>query len=71
MPIILPQEGESVLVVLNMSPQAKTVAFDLKGQGIMGEMLRPLLSTPLSGYAAVPLHAVPLLPFATLVGAVH
>jgi alpha-glucosidase len=65
------ESGESVLVVLNMSRRAKTVAFDLKGQGISSKTVRPLLSNPVSSDAAVPLNAVPLASFATLVGAVH
>ena len=64
-----PQSGESVLVVLNMSNQPKTVSFDLKPEGITGNAVKPLLSNP-STHAAMPLNAVLVAPFGTFIGAV-
>jgi len=64
-----PHSGESVLVVLNMSNQPKTVSFDLKPEGITGNAVKPLLSNP-STHAAMPLNAVLVAPFGTFVGAV-
>jgi len=61
--------GESVLVVLNMSGKPKTVACDLKPQGILGDSAKPLLAFPQYNAAEVPLNAVSLPPFATLVAA--
>ncbi len=64
-----PQSGESVLVVLNMSNQPKTVSFDLKPEGITGNAVKPLLSNP-STHAAMPLNAVLVASFGTFIGAV-
>jgi len=66
-----PQSGESVLVVLNMSSQPKTLMFDLKREGISGSSAKYLLSNPATGAVAVPLNAVPVASFGTFVGAVR
>ena len=66
-----PQSGESVLVVLNMSGKPKTLAFDLKAEGISGSAAKPLLSNPSVSVGAVPLNAVPVAPFGTFIGAVQ
>ncbi len=66
-----PQNGESVLVVLNMSGKPKTLAFDLKSEGISGNSATPLLSNPSVSVAAVPLNAVSVAPFGTFIGAVQ
>jgi alpha-glucosidase len=65
-----PQTGESVLVVLNMSNQAKTLAFDLKQEGISGSLAKPLLSNPPASAVAVPLNAVQVAPFGVFIAAV-
>ncbi len=65
------QSGESVLVVLNMSKTPKTLAFDLKPEGINGRSAKPLLSNPSSKASAVPLNALRIAPFGTFVGAVE
>ena len=66
-----PQNGESVLVVLNMSGKPKTLAFDLKAEGITGSSAKPLLCNPSVAAAALPLNAVTLAPFGTFIGAVQ
>ena len=66
-----PQSGESVLVVLNMSSQPKTLMFDLTQEGISGSSAKPLLSNPATSAVAVPLNAVPVTSFGTFVGAVR
>ena len=66
-----PQSGESVLVVLNMGGKPKTLAFDLKAEGISRSSATPLLSNPSVSVAAVPLNAVPVAPFGTFIGAVQ
>jgi alpha-glucosidase len=66
-----PKTGESVLVVLNMSKHSKTVAFDLRPQGITGISAKPLIRYPNSNVTLVPLSAVPLAPFGTIVASVE
>jgi alpha-glucosidase len=65
-----PNDGESLLIVLNMSNQPKTVAFDLKAQGISGSTAKPLFAYPATSATHVPLDAISLPPFGTLVAAV-
>ena len=65
-----PNSGESLLVVLNMSNKSKKVALDLKTQGLTGNTAKPLLAYPKSSATEIPLDAVPIVPFATLVAAV-
>ena len=66
-----PQPGESVLVVLNMSPNPATVSFNLISQGINRSAAKPLLSNPPISSAGVPLNQVRLAPFGTFIGAVQ
>jgi alpha-glucosidase len=66
-----PQSGDSVLVVLNMSNRPKTLAFDLKPEGISGGSAQPLLSNPATSTPAAPLNALQVAPFGTFVGAVR
>jgi alpha-glucosidase len=66
-----PNGTESVLVVLNMSNKPKKVAFNLKPQGINGSFAKPLLAYPSTGATNVPLDAVSLPPFGTLIAAVR
>jgi hypothetical protein len=65
-----PDNGESLLVVLNMSNKSKTVAFNLNPQGITGNSGKPVLAYPKTSALDVPLDAITLAPFATLVAAV-
>jgi len=66
-----PNGTESVLVVLNMSNKPKKVAFNLKPQGINGSFAKSLLAYPSTGATNVPLDAVSLPPFGTLIAAVR
>jgi alpha-glucosidase len=65
-----PNDGESLLIVLNMSNQPKSVVFDLKPQSISGSTARPLLVYPSTSATNVPLGTISLPPFGTLVAAV-
>jgi alpha-glucosidase len=65
-----PDDGESLLVLLNMSNKSKTVAFNLKSQGITGNFAKPLLSYAKTSATEVQLNAISLPPFGTLVATV-
>jgi alpha-glucosidase len=65
-----PGDGESVLVLLNMGNKSTKVTFDLKPQGITGNSGKPVLAYPKTSALDVPLDAVTLAPFATLVAVV-
>ncbi len=65
-----PHDGESVLVLLNMSNKSKKATFDLKPKGITGNSAKPLLSYPSTSASEVPLDAISLPPFGTLVAGV-
>ena len=65
-----PNTGESVLIVLNMSNKPKTVAFNLKSQGIAGDSATLLVAYPATTAIELPLNAISLPPFATRVSAV-
>ena len=65
-----PRTGESVMVVLNMSSQAKKLAFDLKPYGINDESAKPLLRYPGNDATTMPIKEVDLPPFGTLVASV-
>ena len=54
-----------------MSGKPKTAAFNLKPQGILGDSAIPLLAFPQNNMAEVPLNAISLPPFATLVAAIR
>jgi alpha-glucosidase len=62
-----PNNGESVLVVLNMSNKSKTVSWDLKPQGLSGSSAKPLLAYPKSSAIKASLDTTYLPPFGTLV----
>ena len=61
-----PQSGDSILVVLNMSDQRKTLVFDMTQGGISGRSAQTLISNPFRSTAAVPLNALPAAPFGNL-----
>ena len=63
--------GDAVLVVLNMSAQTQTVAFDLRAQNIAGKTLRPLLAAPQSLSSQSSLSAIALPPFGVLIAAIQ
>ncbi|MGA3023172.1 MAG: alpha-glucosidase [Bryobacteraceae bacterium] len=64
-----PGTGDSVLVALNMSAEARTLRFDLASQGVKGSSGRLLV--PLGGKrSTVPLSRVTLAPFGVFIAAV-
>jgi alpha-glucosidase len=65
-----PGDGESVLVLLNMSNKSKKATFNLKPLGIHGTSAKLLLAYPSTSTAEVPLDAVSLPPFGTFVAEV-
>jgi hypothetical protein len=65
-----PQDGESILVLLNMSNKSKKIAFDLKPHGIPGSSAKLLLTYPNNSAAEIRLDAISLPPFGTLIAAV-
>ncbi len=62
-----PGDGESMLVLLNMSYKSKKVAVNLKAQGIRGNSAKLLLSYPSISTTEVPMDAISLPPFGTFV----
>jgi alpha-glucosidase len=65
-----PGDGESVLVLLNMSNKSKKVNFNLKPQGIHGNSAKPLFAYPNTNTAEVSLDAVSVPAFGTFVAEV-
>ena len=65
-----PGNGDSVLVVLNMSGQERTVKFGLNSLGIKGNSAKSLLSSPEID-KAVPLADFKIAPFGVFIGSVH
>ncbi len=62
--------NRTVLVALNMSEHAHTVAFKLAPMGIAGTKLTPLVSAPAQKQQSIPLDHVALEPFGAIVAAV-
>jgi len=58
---------DSVLVALNMSPQARTVDFKLKGFGIQASSARVLVAAPMQTNSELNLNDVKLSPFGVLI----
>ena len=65
-----PADGESVLVLLNMSNKSKKATFNLKPLGIHCTSAKLLLAYPNTSTAEVPLDAISLPPFGTFIAAV-
>ena len=65
-----PGNGDSVLVVLNMSAEEQTVKFGLASLGIDGASAKPLLSSPEID-KPVPLADFKIAPFGVFIGSVH
>ncbi|HEX8766560.1 MAG TPA: alpha-glucosidase C-terminal domain-containing protein, partial [Candidatus Acidoferrum sp.] len=65
-----PGNGDSVLVVLNMSGQEQTVKLDLAGLGIQSSSAKPLLASPEID-KPVPLADLKVAPFGVFIGSVH
>ena len=64
-------DTDPVLVALNMSSQAQTLNFSLKGFGVGGKQLHVLLASPQSANSDLALTGVKLEPFGVLVAAVE
>jgi len=62
-------KNEAVLVVLNMSPDARTASFDLSADGFGTKQAKTLLTTTEAG-ATQGLSSVPLGPYQVYVGEV-
>ena len=65
-----PGNGDSVLVVLNMSAQERSVKFDLASLGIKASSAKPLLSSP-EIEKAVPLADLKIAPLGVFIGSVQ
>jgi len=66
-----PGKGESVLVVLNMSGEARTVSFALDKYGVRGKSAKPLISAPVSGQESALLAHFTIPAFGVFIGSVH
>jgi alpha-glucosidase len=66
-----PDGGEAVLVVLNMSAEAKTVKFDLAANGIKGGSAKSLLAAPEIGPESTQLAHFTVPAFGVFIGAVR
>jgi len=66
-----PANGDSVLVVLNMSGEAHTVKFDLASLGIKGTSTKTLLAAPEPEQTSMPLEHFAIAPFGVFIGSVH
>ena len=66
-----PGSGDSILVVLNMSGEPRTVKLDLASLGFKGSSARTLLAAPLPEQDSMPLAQFTIAPFGVFVGSVH
>jgi alpha-glucosidase len=66
-----PGKGNSILVVLNMSAESRTVSFDLAAHGISETSARPLLAAPATGHESALLAHFTIPAFGIFIGAVH
>jgi alpha-glucosidase len=66
-----PGNGDSVLVVLNMSGEERTVKLNLAALGLQGDSAKPLLAAPEISQDALPLARFTIAPFGVFVGSVH
>ena len=66
-----PGNGDSVLVVLNMSAEPRTVKFDLAPLGIKATSAKMLIASPEPESGSVPLAQFAIAPFGAFVGSVH
>jgi alpha-glucosidase len=63
--------GDSVLVVLNMSGEPRTVKFDLASLSIKAASAKMLIASPEPESGSVPLAQFAIAPFGVFVGSVH
>jgi alpha-glucosidase len=66
-----PGSGDSVLVVLNMSGEPRTVKLDLASLGIKGGSAKMLTASPEPDETAMPLERFVIAPFGAFVGSVR
>jgi alpha-glucosidase len=66
-----PGNGDSILVVLNMSAEPRTVSFALEKYGVRESSARPLISAPEMGRGSAPLTHFTVPAFGVFIGAVH
>ena len=64
-------KGESILVVLNMSAESRTMSFDLSGQGIRATRVKPLVAAPDMGSDSLPLASFVVPGFGVFVGQIQ
>jgi len=66
-----PGSGDSVLVVLNMSAEQRTVKFDLASLGIKETSAKMLLASPEPDHPSMPLEHLAVAPFGVFIGSVR
>jgi alpha-glucosidase len=66
-----PSSGDSILVVLNMSGEPRTVNLDLASLGIKGSSAKTLIAVPEMGQDSPPLAQFTIAPFGVFIGSVH
>ena len=66
-----PGSGDSVLVVLNMSGEPRTVKLDLASLGIKGSSAKMLMASPQPEETSMPLEHFVIAPFGAFVGSVR
>jgi alpha-glucosidase len=66
-----PGSGDSVLVVLNMSGEPRTVKLDLASLGIHGSSAKMLIASPEPGETVMPLEHFVIAPFGAFIGSVR
>jgi alpha-glucosidase len=66
-----PGNGDSVLVVLNMSGEPRTMKFDLAALGIKASSAKALLAAPEPAQTSMPLAIFSIAPFGVFVGSVR
>jgi alpha-glucosidase len=66
-----PGKGDSVLVVLNMSVEARTVRFALDAYGVQEKSAKPLISAPEIGKESTLLAHFTIPAFGVFIGSVH
>jgi len=66
-----PGGGESVLVVLNMSGEERSVKLDPAALGLKRDSAKPLLAAPEMGQDTLPLARFTIAPFGVFIGSVH
>ena len=66
-----PGNSEAILVVLNMSAEAKTVKFDLAADGVKESSAKPLIAAPEIGPESTQLAHFTVPAFGVFIGSVH